>query len=422
MMRTLTINAISLFLVFGFFSTSLRAEGDTVSMNPGYITDIWYSMETGVEMTSPREIWDIAFAVPVFSASILINDGSGVELYTWGNGDTAGWANVDTNGMSTWRVLFNDPDDWENGAFNRNASDHPDYGWGVYNAISHDVVGDSLYILKRPDGSLYKLWIQRKTYNGPNSVYHFKLANLDGSGEITQTIDCSPYASKNFIYYSIPANQVIDREPASADWDIMFTKYMAMHPTGSPYIVTGVLSNYNLGVAEVGGVSQYLYNTYQGHTYDSSRSVIGYDWKYFDLNIFSYLVDDSTVFFLHTADGDIWKLFFEVFEGTSTGNIEFQKTKLATSGIEEVVAGTLAMHTYPNPASSYINVLTSLEAGTEGVLQLLDLNGRVLRNQSIQGQFETEETSISLEGLAPGMYLLHLQAPGLSGTSKILVK
>ncbi len=421
-MRTLTMIAVSLFLMFGFLSAPLQAEGDTISMNPAYVTDIYYNMETGIELSSPREIWDIAFAVPVFSAAILINDGSGVELYTWGNGDTAGWANVDTVGMSTWGPLFNDPDEWENGAFNRNAGGHPDYGWGIYNAINHDVVGDSLYIVKRPDGSLYKLWIQRKTYNGPNSVYHFKIANLDGSGETTQTIDCSPYASKNFIYYSIPANQVIDREPAKTDWDLLFTKYMAMHPTGTPYIVTGVLSNAHLGVAEVKGVSQYLYNTYQGHTYDSSRSVIGYDWKSFDLGTFSWWVDDSTVFFLKTADGDVWKLFFEVFEGTSTGNIEFQKTKLATSGIEEVVAGTQAIHIYPNPASSHTNVLSNLEAGSQGVLHILDLNGRVMQSKTIIGRPGTEETTLSLEGMIPGMYLIHLQAKGLSGTSKLMVK
>ena len=63
------------------------------------------------------------------SASILTNDGSGVELYTYPKADTSGWATVDTSW--TFRleenVQFNT--DWETGAFCLNQKGHPDYGW-----------------------------------------------------------------------------------------------------------------------------------------------------------------------------------------------------------------------------------------------------------------------------------------------------
>lgn len=421
-MNTLTSRIMSVLLMALMVSPAVIADEDTVSMTPGYATDIYYNLETGVEMTSPREIWDIAFSTKVFSAAILINDGSGVELYTWGNGDTTGWANVDTNGMSTWGPLYNNPDDWEIGAFNQNSKDHPDYGWGIYNNFTHDVVGDSLYIIKRADGSLYKLWIKRKTYNAGVPVFIFKIAGLDGSNETTQTIDCTPYTTKNFIYYSIPANQIIDREPAATDWDILFTKYMAIHPTGTPYPVTGALSNYNLGVAEVTGVSQYLYNDFASHSFDSSRSVIGYDWKTFDMGTYTYIVDDSTIFFLKDPEtGHVWKLFFETFEGSMTGNIVFHKFNMSV-GIEEVIAGEQQMFLFPNPASGSSTLLTDLDEGDEAIAQIMDMSGRIVRELIVKGGVSEERTPVPLNDLKEGMYILRLHQGTEISTTKLIVR
>ena len=50
-------------------------------------------------------------------------------------------------------------------------------------------------------------------------------ANLDGTDEVSETVVCSDYTDKNFLYYSLHTGEVIDREPAAASWDILFTKY-----------------------------------------------------------------------------------------------------------------------------------------------------------------------------------------------------
>ncbi|HRZ76366.1 MAG TPA: hypothetical protein P5248_03305, partial [Bacteroidales bacterium] len=146
-MKNFTIQLIAACFALTAFAPVLKAEEDTVTMGSGYANDIYYNLETGVESTAARALWDLGFSTKVFSASILINDGTAGELYTWGGGDTSGWAMVDTVGMSAWGPLYNDPEDWEMGAFTRNDLGHPDYGWGVYNNFTHEVVGDSIYLL-----------------------------------------------------------------------------------------------------------------------------------------------------------------------------------------------------------------------------------------------------------------------------------
>jgi len=422
-MKKTTLTLFAAILTLLLSSPVLQAEEDTVNMTSGYALDVYYNIVTGVETTSPRELWDIAFSTKVFSASILINDGSGTELYTWGNGDTSGWAMVDTIGLSTWKPLYNDENDWEMGAFTRNENGHPDYGWGMYNSITHEVIGDSLYILKKADGMTYKIWIKKKTYNMGNPVYIFKKAMLDGSNESEVTIDCTPYTTKNFIYYSLTAGQVIDREPASADWDILFTKYVGLFPGNNiPVVVTGVLSNYNLGVSEVHGVSQLLFTDPYTQPYDSARGVIGWDWKTFNMATFTYVVDDSVVYFMQAPDGDIWKLYFEVFQGTSTGIITLRKFNITTSGLEDIEAGDQAMLLYPNPASDRVNLSTDLEAGQQATVQVCSMNGAIVREHRFTGQAGLETESIPLEGLPGGVYFVRLQSGSTSATSKLIIR
>ena len=60
----------------------------------------------------------------------------------------------------------------------------------------------------------------------------------------TKEITCAPYTAKNFIYFSLTTGEVLDNEPDSESWDLVFTKY---HDESIPYIVTGVLTNVNSG-------------------------------------------------------------------------------------------------------------------------------------------------------------------------------
>ena len=71
----------------------------------------------------------------------------------------------------------------------------------------------------------------------------------------------------------------MDVEPDASAWDIVFTKY---HDESIPYIVTGVLTNMNIEIAEVRQTATDMADP-ETAAYTTDISVIGSDWKSFDM-------------------------------------------------------------------------------------------------------------------------------------------
>ncbi|NJK87277.1 MAG: hypothetical protein HC906_16150 [Bacteroidales bacterium] len=118
---------------------------DSVSLGTGYANDVFYNLTDGSDETALRNTWDIGFRTKAFSSSIIINSGAGVELYEISK-DTNDWNNpVDTSGLQNWEKLNNSLEDWEVGAFSANMTNHPDYGWGKYNDLTHDLFGSAIF-------------------------------------------------------------------------------------------------------------------------------------------------------------------------------------------------------------------------------------------------------------------------------------
>lgn len=293
---------------------------DSISMGAGYANDIYYSLENGIVKTSQRDSWDIAFSANPMSSTVLINEGYGVELYAYPNGDMDAWDNIDTSDIATWPKLFNSDSSWYFGAFDRNQSGHPDYGWGVYNDVTHDVMGDSLFIIKLSDGSYQKLFIEQR--GAMTNSFTIKYGNIDEAGS-TKEVACSEYSTKNFLYYSLTSSSVVDNEPASDSWDIVFTKY---HDESIPYIVTGILSNMDMEVAEVSQIDPDLADP-NNATFTSDISTIGSDWKEFDMGTFSYVVAADRTYFVKKGESDIYKIVLKGTDGSASGKVVFEIEK-----------------------------------------------------------------------------------------------
>ena len=293
-----------------------------ISVGAGYANDIYYSLANGVVSTPARTEWDIAFYTNPMTSTIMTNDGSGVLLYVWPNGNRENWASVDTVGIAGWAPLYNTYSDtsWQNGAFDKGASGHPDYGWGVYSSTSHDVVGDSIHIIKLTDGSYKKLMIVKRA--ATTNMFEIKYADINGDNEVSKEISCATYTDRNFIHFSFSTGQVIEHEPASTDWDLLFTKYW---DESIPYIVTGVLSNVDVQVSEMAETDT-ASNAYETATYTKVLNTIGSDWKTFNMETFAYDITPSLVYFVKDQEGNNYKLVLTKFEGSQTGNIEFVKT------------------------------------------------------------------------------------------------
>ena len=400
---------------------------DTVLMGSGYNNEVYYSMSNGKQGTVNRKQWDIAFRASRMSASMLTNDAAnnngigllGVELYTYPKSDTSGWAAVDTAGLYSWKNMVNSTTDWEDGAFCRNQLGHPDYGWGKYNAASHDVVGDSLYVIRLRDGSYRKLWIMRK-YSSLNTT-EFRYANLDGTADTTVTVDASASQDKNFVGYSISTNVVVDFEPAaSAQWDLLFAKYMYTYPDGVLYPVTGVLCNYDVKVNKFEHVAL-DYRVWDLESMDSTRSPIGWEWKTLDAN-FIYHVQDSLVFFVQDKNSNIHKLIFTEFAGSTTGRIVLQKEMISAAAVNEVEKSDFNAAIYPNPVSDVMNLVINPGKNGLTLVSLLDISGRTVFSQSYELLAESLSTlRIPVSGVPSGMYIVKIQVGANVISRKIIV-
>jgi hypothetical protein len=402
------ITLIIIALALNSYSNPFIGTPDSVQLGPGYANDVYYSFENGVVATPARTNWDIGFRTSVWTASIITNGAAGVTLYTYPNSDTTGWATADTTGIAGWTVMYDSEKDWEEGAFNRNQLGHPDYGWGKYNPITHDVVGDSIYFLKTLDGTFKKIWIVRK--NSSNNRYYLRTANLDGSNDHTVELDINPYQNANFVYYAFSTESVIEREPDTASWDVLFTKYMAIQPDGTPYPVVGVLNNQDVYANEFHPVLP-DFSDYAGTPFDSTKSAVGWEWKTFDMGSFTWSVEDSTAFFVFTKKDNVYKLVFTRFEGSSTGNIVFTKEPM-TSGITDHVNQSVAK-IYPNPVTDHMTIDFGREINNPAMISIYDLTGRMVFS-SVE-EITHGRLTINLPGSAGGKGLYLLQAGTAEG-------
>lgn len=398
--------------IFGFAGANSLTENDSVQMGEGYANDIYYSMENGEVHAVNRTNWDIGFYANAMSAGIITNEGNGIELRVYPHADTEGWDNIDTTGLSTWPVLYNSPENWEDGAFNRNALGHPDYGWGVYNTITHNVVGDSIYIVSFAEGPPMKLWIKQKLSS--DNTYEIMYASYDGMAEVSASINCTDYSEKNFVYYSLQTNEVLDRDPDPASWDILFTKYNVMLPGGVPYIVTGVLNNINVPANRFDEIGPEFMNWFE-QALDSTKTPISYDWKYFDMSQFSYVVEDSIAFFVSTRSKDVYKLVFSVFDYT-VGNIVFDKSMVSLASVSNIEKNE-EFKIFPNPARNVISVQNIADSKIDRIT-ISDLSGRVV----FTSLFSSKDEKLNVSHLNDGLYIMSIHSGEEVYSEKIIIQ
>jgi hypothetical protein len=387
---------------------------DMISVQTGYTNQVYYSFENGEISNINNNDWEIAFDVSAFGSSIRTNGQAGIELYTTPF-DTTNWMSIDTAGLSNWTLNLDSDKSWSQGAFNADydMNNDLDLGWGLYSTITHHIIGNKTFILKYSDGSVKKIWIKLLA----SGEYKFSYSDLDNTNATETTIQKSTYSGKNFVYYSLSNDLLIDREPASDDWDILFTKYVTEYAPGFPYAVTGVLLN--------NGAEAYLDETVETNTaifnssavFESDINTIGYNWKTFDMGSFTYVLDDSATYFIKTVEGDIWSMGFTGFDGSGTGNIEFTVEQIESANLDNNHFTSIT--TFPNPVSNELHINSSKKG--EASVSLYNINGQEVDRQF----FEFNGTSLiyNVAKYNEGIYILTIQFEnGAAINEKIIIK
>ena len=413
-MRILYI--ISLVLLHSFF---LAQTNDSVSLNSSCSHQSFYNFNDGEIANVDNTNWDLAFSSGGYGSAIRINSQAGVELYVYPNGDINDWNSVDITNISNWPSIINSDTTWSIGAFNATSdpTNSLDLGWGVYSTITHHITGDSLHIVKLSNGDYKKLQMIKLS----SGNYEFKYANIDGTNEVVTSVSKSNYTSKNFGYYSITNNNELDREPNSSSWHILFTKYVTEIYPGMNYGVTGVLTNKNIEVAKAENVD--LTNvSHSGYSFSSKINTIGYDWKSYNMNSFSYDITDSLCFFVKDDQGSIWKLQLTGFEGNSTGNIHFNVENILSASDNITDKNIFAI--YPNPTTSKeIKIIYDINHRTSSLnkVKFFDINGKLVKSLKL-GNNGFNERNVNLYDLKSGVYFVSLITDEKSFQQKLIIQ
>ncbi|MBK8847479.1 MAG: T9SS type A sorting domain-containing protein [Bacteroidetes bacterium] len=411
-------------IIFSISFNCINAQPGTpnqVSVQAGYVSEIFFDCSTGNQVSVPKNNWELAFSINAYSAGVHINSNYGVHAYVVSGANTGDFATLDTTNNINWNELYNTDTSWYWGAINRNynPANMFNYGWGTYNIITHNVVGDSLYLLKLvANGSpdvYYKLWIQSRNLAGD---YTFRYATLNNSFDTTVTISKSPYANKTLIYYSLRTGQIVDREPANTDWDITFNRYYADQGINFYYPVVGALANEGVMVAEARGVdvNQVQASNYMS-SFNSQINVMGYDWKTFSGN--SWSIEDSLTYFIKDKNGAIFQLTFTGYGGLSNGNIDFNLLFIPTSinAVNDQSGGIVG---FINNETN-LSILVNSPLTTNAELQLINLNGQVLLSEQLSLSNGLNNTSIKKTNLSTGLYFVTISTGNNFYQTKVFV-
>ncbi len=410
-----------LLLSVSLAASQLLARQDSIVMGAQYADQVWFSLGTGASTSAPQAVWDLGFEITSQSgmtASVMINEGKGAQVYVVPGKTIDDWATIDTTGLSTWTPLHNDPTTWAEGALNQAADENDDFdfGWGRYNIISHQVLGTNVFIYKTTTHTR-KLRIDGLI----SGEYKFTYANLDGTDEHSGSVTKSANTGKAFGYWSMETHEVVDREPLLADWDITMLKYVDLVPAGPGTMmhfgVTGILSSPLVRCAKVISETPASAPAPGNDEFLTSANVIGWDWKTFIGG--SFKVTDSIAYFVRTSGGGTYRIVFTGFTGSSSGITRFNTEVVAPSNVQES-AHTPTLLVYPNVIdhNASVEIATSL-SGT-GTIRLVDVSGTVVRSIDVTDGFTARR--IHTDGLASGIYTVVLEGASGLATGRIIVQ
>ncbi len=415
-MKILTLCAAAL------CSTAILAQTTvTVSTSPANASQTYYSLANGVVSSVPLAEWDLAFELTGITGSILANTAKGVRVYKTAN-TIADWASIDTTGLAaSWPAQQNSEVNWSSGALNQGLTANPfDLGWGIYNPVTHNIPGDSCFVIRLADGSWKKFRVD--AFTATTNAFTFTWADLDGANEQYGSLQRNGFPGKDFGYYSLTSNAVVDHEPLAADWDLLFTKYLGYvtQPVPSFYPVAGVLQNRLVGGLQIDGVPTASAD-YWGQAFSDDINVIGFDWKNYNMTTLQWEYVADRTYFIRDRSENIWKLVFTNYGGGANGEFTFTQELVGLASVADQPAEKGFM-LFPNPVNGD-NATLVMDANVgDAVMSIYDLSGGLVLEGKLTGLNGLVQRSVDVSALPAGMYMVRLQGEGMNTTARLVIE
>jgi hypothetical protein len=419
---------------------SSRAEDistNMVSIGAGYADQVWFSLDDEKVTTKTNSDWDLYFHCGGYDAGIGINGGNTVELYLVKNSDADSFDDpefADTTGFSAdvneekWQRVHNSNEKWTVGAFNLGNDGYGDgsgdYGWGYYDPATHFIVGDYMFLIKLPEGDFKKISIDGLQAG----KFIFRHANLDGTDEQEVEVKKGDANGRLLAYYSFENGVSYDREPEWAEWDITFHRYIDQIDAGGffvPYGVTGAKHNQGHLVAVVENGDYETQEKPEVNKFMQSITTIGHSWKEFDMGGMQWIIYSNNIYFIQQEGGDLYKLRFVDFGGSSNGNIYFDQEKYIPNSVKDDDKTLASFLVYPSiiERGEQLTVLYSQNPDIRNAdIMVMNSLGKEVASYSNLSNDGLKTIDISNLQLSSGMYFAVMSINGRTAVQKFIVK
>lgn len=239
-----------------------------IDMGPDYNNQVYYHFQKGIVRTVDNRSWDLAFDADPEGFLISMNGGTNVLVATLPDTEFV-------TDVASKQLQWN----W-------------DAACGTFDSLAMHTWCNAE---RKSNGKVYV--INRGLPLGePNNLFQFKVKGVtaqsyqliiaDANGQQMRDVTIPKNPEKQHVFYSFAqGGNVVDIEPAKADWDLCFLQYRWVYHQFSPpllYQVSGVfINNTRLEAAVDSSMQFYDINAEKCAPlqYRNVRDVIGYDWK-----------------------------------------------------------------------------------------------------------------------------------------------
>ena len=269
----------------GATTTQIELGGD-------YANQIYYDLETNsIIRQNNREIWDLAFEAGDNGFHILLNESRIMSAALSNETDIT--ALTSDAGLSYhW--------DFHTGNLDSTAiGDWQSSGKVYVIDLGTSLTGSNLGKKKL------------KVLSVSNVEYQIEFADLNSTS--IQTFIIPKSTTAGFTYFSMTGSGSLkDIEPDKGTWDLIFTAYCHVFDEHTPYSVVGVLSNrFGVKVQEVSiPFADLKYTDIVESDFEERVNVMGYDWKTYDFDNGTYVVNSNRTFIVKTILGRYYKMRF----------------------------------------------------------------------------------------------------------------
>jgi hypothetical protein len=155
-------------------------------------------------------------------------------------------------------------------------------------------------------------------------------------------------------------------------------------------------------------------NTVDWNNYPRTDSIttIGSNWKSFNNGTFQWSITDSLAYFVEAQDGNLYKLIFKDFGGSSSGDITFSTAIASAIGLAEW-DGETTFEVYPQPASTWMEI----SAPDQAAIDVYNMVGALIYS----GNNKTSKR-IDVQSWIPGTYVLRVTINGKVSAARIVVQ